>query len=304
MVKLSAIKTEQKNKRTENIDMLATWEILNLMNEEDKKVAFAVEKEIGNIEKAVDIIYEKLSKGGRLIYCGCGTSGRLGILDAVECPPTFGTDPELVQAIIAGGINAFVKAVEGAEDDYDLGERDLKAIQFTKQDVLVGIAASGRTPYVIGAVKYAKSIGAKTVSVTCCPGSELNSLTEISIAPQTGAEVITGSTRLKGGTAQKLVLNMLSTSVMIKLGKVYGNLMVDVKATNEKLLERTVSIVSSATGVGEETARKVLSQCDNSAKTAIVMIKCNYGKEEAENALIKVGGHITAILEQDQINKK
>lgn len=304
MVKLSAIKTEQKNKRTENIDMLATWEILNLMNEEDKKVAFAVEKEIGNIEKAVDIIYEKLSKGGRLIYCGCGTSGRLGILDAVECPPTFGTDPELVQAIIAGGINAFVKAVEGAEDDYDLGEKDLKAIQFTKQDVLVGIAASGRTPYVIGAVKYAKSIGAKTVSVTCCPGSELNSLTEVSIAPQTGAEVITGSTRLKGGTAQKLVLNMLSTSVMIKLGKVYGNLMVDVKATNEKLLERTVSIVSSATGVGEETARKVLSQCDNSAKTAIVMIKCNYGKEEAENALIKVGGHITAILEQDQINKK
>ncbi len=304
MVKLSTIKTEQKNKRTENIDMLATSEILSLMNEEDKKVAFAVEKEIGNIEKAVDIIYEKLSKGGRLIYCGCGTSGRLGILDAVECPPTFGTDPELVQAIIAGGINAFVKAVEGAEDDYDLGEKDLKAIQFTKQDVLVGIAASGRTPYVIGAVNYAKSIGAKTISVTCCPGSELNSLTEVSIAPQTGAEVITGSTRLKGGTAQKLVLNMLSTSVMIKLGKVYGNLMVDVKATNEKLLERTVSIVSSATGVEEEVARKVLSQCDNSAKTAIVMIKCNYSKEEAENALIKVRGHITAILEQDQKNKK
>lgn len=304
MVKLSSIKTEQNNKRTENIDMLATREVLRLMNEEDKKVAFAVEKELDNIEKAVDIIYEKLSKGGRLIYSGCGTSGRLGILDAVECPPTFGTEPELVHAIIAGGINAFVKSVEGAEDNYNLGEEDLKTIQFTKQDVLVGIAASGRTPYVIGAVKYAKSIGAKTISVTCCPASELNSLTEISIAPQTGAEVITGSTRLKCGTAQKLVLNMLSTSVMIKLGKVYGNLMVDVKATNEKLIERTVFIVSSATGVKKEEARKVLFKCDYSAKTAIVMIKCNYSKEEAENALIKAGGHITTVLEQNQINKK
>ncbi|MDF2612131.1 MAG: glucokinase regulatory-like protein, partial [Lachnospiraceae bacterium] len=249
MEKLSSIKTEQKNKRTENIDMLDTPQILRLMNEEDKKVAFAVEKELDNIEKAVDIIYEKLTKGGRLIYCGCGTSGRLGIMDAVECPPTFGTDPELIQAIIAGGIKAIVKAVEGAEDDYNMGKEDLNAIQFTKQDVLVGIAASGRTPYVIGAVKYAKSIGAKTISITCNPGSELNSLTEVSIAPQTGAEVITGSTRLKSGTAQKLVLNMLSTSVMIKLGKVYGNLMVDLKATNEKLVERTVSIVTSVTGV-------------------------------------------------------
>jgi N-acetylmuramic acid 6-phosphate etherase len=304
MEKLSSIKTEQKNKRTENIDMLDTPQILRLMNEEDKKVAFAVEKELDNIEKAVDIIYEKLTKGGRLIYCGCGTSGRLGIMDAVECPPTFGTDPELIQAIIAGGIKAIVKAVEGAEDDYNMGKEDLNAIQFTKQDVLVGIAASGRTPYVIGAVKYAKSIGAKTISITCNPGSELNSLTEVSIAPQTGAEVITGSTRLKSGTAQKLVLNMLSTSVMIKLGKVYGNLMVDLKATNEKLVERTVSIVTSVTGVKEEAARKVLSQCDYSAKTAIVMIKCNYNKEEAENALLKVNGHITAIIEQNQIYKE
>ena len=304
MVKLSSIKTEQKNERSENIDMLATREILCLMNEEDKKVAFAVEKELDHIEKAVDIIYEKLSTGGRLIYSGCGTSGRLGILDAVECPPTFGTDPEFIHAIIAGGMNAFVKAVEGAEDDYNLGEVDLKAIQFTNKDVLVGIAASGRTPYVIGAVKYAKSIGAKTISVTCNPGSELYSLTEVSIAPLTGAEVITGSTRLKCGTAQKLVLNMLSTAVMIKLGKVYGNLMVDVKATNEKLIERTVSIVTSATGVEDGVARNVLSKCDYSAKTAIVMIKCNYSKEEAEHALIKVGGHITAILEEQNLNQK
>ena len=259
MINLEFINTEQANKNTVNIDMLATRDILNLMNEEDKKVAFAVEKEIDNIEKAVDIIYESLSKGGRLIYCGCGTSGRLGILDAVECPPTFGTDPELIQAIIGGGATAFKKAVEGAEDDINLGKEELRAIQFTKQDVLVGIAASGRTPYVIGAVNYAKSIGAVTISVTCCPGSELNQLTEVAIAPQTDAEVITGSTRLKCGTAQKLVLNMISTSVMIKLGKVYGNLMVDVKASNEKLLERTVSIVMSATGIDDKKARMVLA---------------------------------------------
>lgn len=296
MVKLSSIKTEQKNKKTENIDMLPTREILRLINEEDKKVANAVEKELEHIEKAVDIIHEAILSGGRLIYCGCGTSGRLGILDAAECPPTFSTDPNLVQGLIAGGFNAIVKAVEGAEDNYEMGEEDLKAIQFTNKDILVGIAASGRTPYVIGAVQYANSIGAKTISLTCCPGSELTMLTNIAIAPKTGAEVITGSTRMKCGTAQKLVLNMLSTSVMIKLGKVYGNLMVDVKATNEKLIERTVSIVKSATEVEDKVVRKVLSECDYSAKTAIVMIKCNYDKDEAENALKKAGGRISAVI--------
>lgn len=295
MVELSSIKTEQKNKRTEHIDRLDTIEILNLINEEDKKVAFAVEKEIDHISKAVDIIYDAITKGGRLIYCGCGTSGRLGILDAVECPPTFGTDPWLVQGIIAGGTGAFVKAVEGAEDNLTMGEIDLKGIEFSSKDVLVGIAASGRTPYVIGAIKYAKGIGAKTISLTCCPGSEINNLTDISIAPKTGAEVITGSTRMKCGTAQKLVLNMISTSVMIKLGKVYGNLMVDVKATNEKLLERTVSIVRSVTGVEDEIARKVLSECEYSAKTAIVMIQHDFTKEEAERALIDAEGRISSI---------
>jgi N-acetylmuramic acid 6-phosphate etherase len=298
MVKLSTINTEQKNELTQNIDMLATRDILRLMNEEDKKVANSVEEELDHIEQAVNLIYEALSNGGRLIYCGCGTSGRLGILDAVECPPTFGTDPELVQAIIAGGMKAFVKAVEGAEDDLKLGEEDLKAINFTDQDVLVGIAASGRTPYVIGAVRYAKSIGAKTISLTCCQDSKLSELTDIAIAPQTGAEVITGSTRLKCGTAQKLVLNMISTSVMIKLGKVYGNLMVDLKATNEKLKERAVSIVISSTGTKEETARKILSECNYSTKTAIIMIKCNCSKEEAESTLSSAGGNITAILEK------
>jgi N-acetylmuramic acid 6-phosphate etherase len=296
MVKLSLIKTEQKNRRTEHIDRLSTGEMLSLINEEDKMVAYAVEKELIFIEKAVDIIYEALSVGGRLIYCGCGTSGRLGILDAVECPPTFGTDPELVQGIIAGGSGAIVKAVEGAEDNYNLGEEDLKAINFSDKDVLVGIAASGRTPYVIGAVQYAKRIGARTVSLTCCPGSELHKLTDVSIAPITGPEVITGSTRMKCGSAQKMVLNMLSTSVMIKLGKVYGNLMVDVKATNEKLIERTVTIVKSSTGVSDARAREALSQCDYSAKTAIVMVQCNCSREEAEELLVKAKGRISDIL--------
>lgn len=297
MVKLSSIKTEQKNRRTENIDRLSTDKILSLMNEEDKKVAHAVEKELIFIEKAVDLIYEAMSAGGRLIYCGCGTSGRLGILDAVECPPTFGTDPELVQGIIAGGIGAIVKAVEGAEDNYSLGEEDLRTIKFSSKDVLVGIAASGRTPYVIGAVRYAKEIGAGTVSLTSCPGSELHKLTDVSIAPITGPEVITGSTRLKCGSAQKMVLNMLSTTVMIKLGKVYGNLMVDVKATNEKLVERTVTIVRNTTGVSDVKAREALSQCDYSAKTAIVMVQCNCGREEAEELLVKAKGRISDILE-------
>lgn len=296
MEKLVAIGTEQRNKKTENIDLLSIREILKIMNEEDREVAFAVEDELENIEMAVNIIYEKLSIGGRLIYLGCGTSGRLGILDAVECPPTFGISPDMVQGIIAGGKNAFIKAVEGAEDDPIQGANDLKEIHFTKFDVLVGITASGRTPYVLGAVKYAKEIGAKTVGITCSNDSKLGYLTDICISPDTGPEVITGSTRLKCGTAQKMILNMISTSVMIKLGKVYGNLMVDVKPTNEKLIERTVSIVVKATDVDEETARKILAESDYSAKMAIVMIKGNFTRSEAERLLEKEGGSITKIL--------
>jgi N-acetylmuramic acid 6-phosphate etherase len=229
---------------------------------------------------------------------GCGTSGRLAILDAAECPPTFGTSPNLVRALIAGGMGAIVEAVEGAEDDCSLGEKDLIGIEFTKEDVLVGLAASGRTPYVIGGVKYAKGIGAKTISVTCNPGCELDSLTDVAISPLTGAEVITGSTRLKSGTAQKMVLNMLSTSVMIKLGKVYGNLMVDVKASNKKLIERTISIVTTTTGVSHEEAKNVLEKCGQSAKTAIVMIKCGLDVKEAEEALVRARGHITRVLKE------
>ncbi|WP_273320547.1 N-acetylmuramic acid 6-phosphate etherase [Vallitalea guaymasensis] len=297
MVKLSDIETEQKNERTKNIDILTTIEVLQLMNDEDKKVAGAVQKVLPDIAEAVDIIYEKIADGGRLIYCGCGTSGRLGILDAVECPPTFGVEPELIQGIIAGGMGAIIKAVEGAEDNFQLGAEDLRSLGFTEKDVLVGIAASGRTPYVLGAVDYANSIGAKTISLTCSNGSRLNELSDVAIVPLPGAEVITGSTRLKSGTAQKMVLNMLSTSVMIKLGKVYGNLMVDVKASNEKLFERTVSIVKSATGADDCQAREVLERCGYSAKTAIVMIKCNMGMQKAEKALVEADGHISRVIE-------
>lgn len=296
MVELNKLDTEQKNERTKNIDILSTLEVLKLINDEDKKVAYAVENELEHIALAVDLIYEKMSTGGRLIYSGCGTSGRLGILDAVECPPTFGTDPELVQALIAGGIMAFVKAVEGAEDSQELGAEDLMSIHFSSNDILVGIAASGRTPYVIGAINYANSIGAKTIGLTCCKNSQLDAITDVSINLQPGPEVITGSTRLKSGTAQKMVLNMLSTSVMIKLGKVYGNLMVDLKATNEKLVERAVTIVRSITEVDDTTARKTLESCDFSAKAAIVMLKCNLTAVEAEEAIEKANGHLSRII--------
>ena len=295
MVELGRIKTEEVNDNTKNIDKLSTLELVKLINDEDKMVAYAVEEEIVSISLAVDLIYESIKQGGRLIYLGAGTSGRLGILDAVECPPTYGTDPELVQGIIAGGVSAIIKAIEGAEDSLTMAEDDLKDINFNEKDILVGIAASGRTPYVIGGIHYARSIGAKTISVTCCPGSELNQITDVAIAPRTGAEVITGSTRMKAGTAQKLVLNILSTSTMIKLGKVYGNLMVDVKASNEKLVERTVSIVRAVTAVTDDKAREILAQSEYSAKLAIVMIQYNITKEEAEAALITAQGRIASI---------
>ena len=227
MVELKKIATEQRNPDTMNIDTLATLDMVKLINREDHKVAEAVGQVTDKIAQAVDVIADRLSKGGRLIYCGAGTSGRLGVLDAVECPPTYSTDPEMVQGLIAGGYPAIFKAVEGAEDSRELGVKDLKDIGFGAGDVLVGIAASGRTPYVLGAMEYAKELGAVTVSVTCCPGSALDSFADIGIAPAPGPEVVTGSTRMKSGTAQKMVLNMLSTGAMIKLGKVYGNLMVD-----------------------------------------------------------------------------
>lgn len=296
MIDLERLQTERVNELTRNIDSMSTLEAVKLINSEDKKVALAVEKELPNIARAVDVIYSQIKNGGRLIYVGCGTSGRLGVLDAVECPPTFGTDPELVQALIAGGSSAFVKAKEGAEDNRDLGREDLQNIHFSAKDALVGIAASGRTPYVIGAMEYARSLGAPTISLSCCENSAVSQLADIAITPLPGPEVITGSTRLKSGTAQKMVLNMLSTTVMIKLGKVYGNLMVDVKATNEKLLERTVSIVRSATGADERVARATLQKCGYSAKSAIVMLLLRCSAEEAAQALDQADGRIVNVL--------
>ena len=293
---LKNIQTEGINPNTANIDQLSTLDMVKLINQEDHKVAGAVAEVTDKIAAAVDVIADRISKGGRLIYCGAGTSGRLGILDAVECPPTYSTEPELVQALMAGGYPAIFKAVEGAEDSKELGITDMKNINFCAADVLVGIAASGRTPYVLGCMEYAKGLGAPTVSVTCCPGSVLDSFADIGIAPCPGPEVITGSTRMKSGTAQKMVLNMLSTGTMIKLGKVYGNLMVDVKPSNEKLIRRCERIVSLATGVSEEEAATYLEKCEYRPKIAIVMINCAVDAQKAVALLEECGGRIANVI--------
>lgn len=298
MVELQKIATEQRNPNTMHIDTLSTLDMIRLINQEDHRVAEAVAEVTDKIAEAVDVIADRLSKGGRLIYCGAGTSGRLGILDAVECPPTYSTDPEMVQALMAGGYPAIFKAVEGAEDSKELGVQDMKNINFASGDVLVGIAASGRTPYVLGCMEYAKELGAPTVSVTCCPGSVLDNFADIGIAPCPGPEVITGSTRMKSGTAQKMVLNMLSTGSMIKLGKVYGNLMVDVKPSNEKLIRRCVTIVVNATGCDDATATAALEACGYRPKTAIIMVLCGVNAEEAVALLDKADGRVAKVLEK------
>ena len=298
MVELQKIATEQRNPNTMHIDTLSTLDMIRLINQEDHRVAEAVAQVTDKIAEAVDVIADRLSKGGRLIYCGAGTSGRLGILDAVECPPTYSTDSEMVQALMAGGYPAIFKAVEGAEDSKELGVQDMKNINFGAGDVLVGIAASGRTPYVLGCMEYAKELGAPTVSVTCCPGSVLDNFADIGIAPCPGPEVITGSTRMKSGTAQKMVLNMLSTGAMIKLGKVYGNLMVDVKPSNEKLIRRCVTIVVNATGCDDATATAALEACGYRPKTAIIMVLCGVGAEEAVALLDKADGRVAKVLEK------
>lgn len=297
MVELQKIATEQRNPNTMNIDTLSTLEMVKLINREDHRVADAVGEVTDKIAQAVDVIAEKLAAGGRLIYCGAGTSGRLGILDAVECPPTYSTDPETVQALMAGGYGAIFKAVEGAEDSKELGVEDMKNIHFSQKDVLVGIAASGRTPYVRGCMEYAKQLGAPTIAVTCCPGSELDQFADIGIAPAPGPEVVTGSTRMKSGTAQKMVLNMLSTGAMIKLGKVYGNLMVDVKPSNEKLIRRCVTIVCSAAECTEAEATKALEACDYRPKVAIVMVLRGVDADTACAMLQKAEGRIAKVLE-------
>lgn len=297
MVELKTIATEQRNPNTMHIDTLSTLDMVKLINREDHHVAEAVGLVVDKIAQAIDIIARQLSLGGRLIYCGAGTSGRLGILDAVECPPTYSTDPEMVQALMAGGYPAIFKAVEGAEDSKELGVEDMKNIHFSSQDVLVGIAASGRTPYVLGCMEYAKTLGAATVSVTCCPGSVLDTYADIGIAPAPGPEVVTGSTRMKSGTAQKMVLNMLSTGTMIKLGKVYGNLMVDVKPSNEKLVRRCVTIVCAATDCTEEAATAALEGCGYRPKVAIIMVLCGVDAQKAQEMLESAGGRVASVLE-------
>jgi len=295
-MELSKIATERSNVRTSHIDEISTLDMVKLINDEDKKVAPAVEQELKNIAAAVDMIAGQLQQGGRLIYSGCGTSGRLGVLDAAECPPTYSTEPELVMGIIAGGDHAMFEAVEGSEDNRLLGAGDLKSIHFSKRDVLVGIAASGRTPYVLGAMEYAKSLGACVIAVTCCPGSEIDAMADIGIAPDPGPEVVTGSTRMKSGTAQKMVLNMLSTGAMIHLGKVYGNLMVDVKPSNEKLVQRCITIVQNAAKVSREKAVSVLERCGYHPKTAIVMILREANEKEAVQILEACNGHVAAAV--------
>lgn len=295
-VNLSTIDTERRNQNTQNIDRLDTLGIVQLINDEDQKVAQSIRACLPAISSAIDAIYDRVRAGGRLVYIGAGTSGRLGVLDAAECPPTFGVEPDVVMALIAGGEAAFVHAIEGAEDDEELGKTDLAAIDFSSKDVLVGIAASGRTPYVKGALQYARSVGAPTIALSCSQNSEIAKYADIDIALQPGAEVITGSTRMKSGTAQKMVLNMLSTVTMIKLGKTYGNLMVDVKATNQKLVARAQNIVCQATGVSEEKALQTLNLCNFSAKNAILMILANVDHETAQTALSKFEGRIYLAL--------
>ena len=296
MVKINTLDTEQRNTATGDIDKLDTIEIVKLINSEDKKIAGAVEAVIPSIAKAVDGIYQKLLHGGRLIYTGAGTSGRLGLLDAVECPPTFSVEYDMVMALLAGGPEAFIKAKEGAEDSMELGASDLKDINFSKNDALVGIAASGRTPYVIGAMEHARSAGGFTVALSCTRNSEISKFADVDITPQPGPEVITGSTRMKSGTAQKMVLNMLSTVTMIKLGKTYGNLMVDVRATNQKLVARAQNIVCMATGVTEEKALETLNLCNFSAKNAILMILADVDYQTSQDALEKFEGRIYLAL--------
>ncbi|OCG06569.1 N-acetylmuramic acid 6-phosphate etherase [Gilliamella sp. wkB178] len=295
-INLSKMLTESRNSNSEKIDSCSTLDILKIINNEDKQVAIAVEKELPNIAKAVDAISQAFLHQGRLVYMGAGTSGRLGILDASECPPTYGTQPDQVIGLIAGGQPAIFKAVENAEDNPELAVADLKNIKFTAQDVLVGIAASGRTPYVIGGMQLAKSIGATVVSLCCNPQAPMINIADIAITPIVGAEIITGSSRMKAGTAQKLILNMLTTASMIKIGKVYGNLMVDVEATNAKLIERQINIVMQATDCNRETAILALAQSQRHCKTAILMILTNLNVEQAKQALSDNNGFIRETL--------
>lgn len=288
--------TESPNPRTANVDRLSTSQILELMNDEDATIAHVVRQTLPEIAKAVDTIVQRIQQGGRLIYVGAGTSGRLGVLDAVECVPTFSTDPGLVVGLIAGGETALTQAVEGAEDNIEAGRNDLLALNLTSKDVVVGIAASGRTPYVISALETANTIGAATIAISCNAPAPILNVAQIKIAVLVGPEIITGSTRLKSGTAQKLILNMLSTASMIRLGKVYGNRMVDVKVTNQKLAGRACRIISEVAGVSEQEASRLLEQTGNQVKPAIVMALLDVSAGEARALLDKAQGMLGLVI--------
>lgn len=297
MIDLSHMTTETRNKTTMGLSKMTSLEIISEMNREDSNVPKAIHEVLPVIAEVVDWCVASLKQGGRIIYMGAGTSGRLGVLDAAECPPTFGVSPDMVVGLIAGGEKAFIKAIEGAEDSVELGKMDLIEHNLTKKDVVIGIAASGRTPYVIGGLEYANSIGCNTASISCNLSSEIGKIAKKKIEVLVGPEVLTGSTRLKAGTAQKLILNMISTASMVGIGKCYENLMVDVMQTNEKLKVRAQNILMEVTGIDREMAKKVLEAADGHVKTAIVMVLTNSNKTEAVSLLNKAEGHISRALD-------
>ncbi|MCC6801866.1 MAG: N-acetylmuramic acid 6-phosphate etherase [Anaerolineae bacterium] len=289
--------TEEANSRTEHFDRYTTFEMLQIINDEDQKVALVVKQALPHIAQAVDAIVAAFAQGGRLIYVGAGTSGRLGVLDAVECLPTFSASPDLIVGLIAGGNTAMVHSAEGAEDRSDLGEADVRGIGLNARDVLVGIAASGTTPYVLGALRYGSEVGAVTVGISCNDPAPVLDLAQIKIALPVGPEVITGSTRMKAGTAQKMTLNMISTAAMARSGKVYGNRMVDVRVTNDKLRRRACRILEELTGVDEATARELLAAANNNAKVAIVMQRRAVDAETARRLLQEAHGFLRPVID-------
>ena len=299
-VNLSGLSTEQRNPATMNIDDHSAAEIVKIINDGDRTVAEAVSAALPFIARAAEAAAESISKGGRLIYMGAGTSGRLGVLDAVECRPTYGIPDGVVVGIIAGGMNAMFRAVEGAEDSFTLGEDDLRNIGATADDTVVGIASSGRTPYVIGALKFAKSLGCTTVSVACSPNAAISALADIAIEAVTGPEAVTGSTRMKAGSAQKMILNMISTTAFILMGKVYGNLMIDVQPTNEKLVARAVRIIRDAVGCTEDRAAELLDASGKRVKHAVVMGMLDSTAEAADVLLSANGGNIRRVLKNHE----
>ena len=294
---LKNMSTETRNQNTMNLDIMSPLEVVTVMNQEDAKVPAAITPALPNIAQCVTWAIQSIEAGGRIIYMGAGTSGRLGVLDAVECPPTFGVAPEVVVGLIAGGEKAFVKAVEGAEDSRELGRQDLVNINLNKNDIVIGIAASGRTPYVLGGLAYAQEAGCHTVGISCNPGSAVGAAAELAIEVVPGPECLTGSTRLKSCTCQKLILNMISTATMVGCGKAYQNLMVDVMQTNEKLVVRAQNIVMEATGCDRETAAEKIAIAGGNAKTAITMILADCGLEEARARLEKAKGHVREAIQ-------